>query len=100
VVITEDHTQLVLFIPKFRVNLGQSSLGPDVVEMVISRWGPTQLAYSLCLIDTDRSLNYFAILKENVCLFSPKTYGAGVILRILINGIIRRKPEINDWIDM
>ena len=45
--------------------------------MVISGQDPTQLVYDLCLTEARRSLNYFAILKENVCLLSPKNQGAG-----------------------
>ena len=50
------------------------NLGPGVVEMVISGWAPTQLAYYLCLCLTEagRSLNSFILLKENVSLLSPK----------------------------
>uniref|UniRef100_A0A0V1KH74 Uncharacterized protein n=1 Tax=Trichinella nativa TaxID=6335 RepID=A0A0V1KH74_9BILA len=33
--------------------------------MVISGQGPTQLAYCLCLTKAGRSLNSFAMLKEN-----------------------------------
>jgi hypothetical protein len=40
--------------------------------MVISGSGHTQLVYCLCLTEADRSLNSFAMLKENVRLLSPK----------------------------
>jgi hypothetical protein len=40
------------------------------VKMVISRWGSTQLAYCLCLTEGGRTLNSFAVLKENVRLLS------------------------------
>jgi hypothetical protein len=47
-------------------------LGPSVIEMAISELGPTEVAYPLSLTDTGRLLNSFAMLKENVCLLSPK----------------------------
>lgn len=60
-------------IPEFRVSLGQSvRLGPGMVEMVISGQGPTKLANCLYLTEAGRSLNSFAMLKENWCLPSLK----------------------------
>jgi hypothetical protein len=38
-------------IPEFRITVGNSKvarLGPGMIEMVISGWDPTQLAYHLC----------------------------------------------------
>ena len=39
--------------------------------MVISGQGPMELAYHLCLTKIEKSPNS-ALLKENVCLLSPK----------------------------
>ena len=51
---------------------GRSGLGVVKMEISVSGWGPTQLAYCLCLTEAGRYLNSFAVLKENVCLMSPK----------------------------
>jgi hypothetical protein len=60
----------------------RACLGPGMVEMVISGWGPTQLAYHLCLTEAGRSLNSFAMFKK-MCL--P-------------HRIIKREPGVNDWV--
>jgi hypothetical protein len=64
-------------IPKSKVSLGPK-LGLGVVEMVISRQHPTQLLYPLCLTETSRSLNSFAMLKKSVCFLFPKNQRAGL----------------------
>jgi hypothetical protein len=67
--------------------------------MIISGHGPTQIAYCLCLTGSGRSLNSFAILKENVCsccLLRIKGWGCGM----LIQSLIKREPGIYDWIDV
>jgi hypothetical protein len=50
----------------------RAQLGTEVIEMVISGMGPTQLPYCLCLSEAGRPLNSSAMLKENVCLWSPR----------------------------
>jgi hypothetical protein len=67
----------------------RESLGPSpgVVGMIILGWGPTQLAYCLCLTKTGISLNSFAKLKE-MCLMSH-TKSRGWVQGMLIHGIIK-----------
>jgi hypothetical protein len=50
----------------------KANSAPGVVEMIISGWDPAHLAHCLCLTEANRSLNSCAMLKENVCLLSPK----------------------------
>jgi hypothetical protein len=38
-----------------------------MVEMVISGWDPTQLAYHLCLTEAERSVNSFEKLNVKCC---------------------------------
>ena len=49
-----------------------ASSGPGMVDLVISGWGPSKVVYRLYFNRDRRSLNSFAMLKENVCLLSPK----------------------------
>ena len=51
---------------------GRDNLGPGIVGMLLSGPSPTQLPYCLGLTEADGPLNSSAMLKENVCLLSPK----------------------------
>ena len=62
----------------FEVTWDSARLVPGMAEMVISGQGPTQLAYCLCLTKAGSYLNCFALLKENICLLSPKNEEAQV----------------------
>jgi hypothetical protein len=74
-----DPTQLEFFVYAYKDRFlsswqdrDRARLVPGVVEMVISGQGPTQIIYHQCLTEASWFLTSFAILKENVCLLSPK----------------------------
>jgi hypothetical protein len=77
---------------------------PGMVEMVISRQGPTQLVYHLCLTKAGKSLNIYCDIKKKIYIYiymlavsqELKGWGHGM----LIHNIIKRKHGVNDWINM
>lgn len=73
-------------------------LGPGVVEKVISRAPPNYLIF--CASQRQTSLNSFVVLrkKKNVCFYLLRIKGLGH--RMQIHERFKRKPAVNDWIEM
>jgi len=66
--------------------------------------GLTQLAYCLCSTEAGKSLKFFAMLKENVCLLLLKNEGAGVtrcyqetqeLFHSSLSDFSRKTPELS-----